>query len=162
MRRSVLSGPNGWKAVVSRRPAFSYISVCSAISSAQYPPIFFLIYAPLLAARQTASLPRRQAQFLESISGVWMSVEQANRRHPAFGQKGVRWDFSFVAQVIEDLLNHLRVFDAGDDVHGRTNAASAGDCMDAGGTSPWKGEVERSRSQSREQRRERLRNAQQR
>ena len=43
----------------------------------------------------------------------------------------MRWDFSFVPQVIEDLLNHLRVFDAGDDVHGCTNSAGAGDCIHA-------------------------------
>ena len=43
----------------------------------------------------------------------------------------------------EYVVDKRRIFDAGNDVHERTNAVSAGDCMDAGGTSPWKDEVER-------------------
>ncbi len=47
-----------------------------------------------------------------------MLAEQAGRRCPALmQQRGVRCCFGFVLQVIEDLLDHHWVFDAGNDLH---------------------------------------------
>jgi hypothetical protein len=49
----------------------------------------------------------------------------AGRRRPAFGQREGFAGFSFALQVSEDLLDHRRIFDAGDDFH-RATAFLAG------------------------------------
>ncbi len=46
-------------------------------------------------------------------------------RCPAFGQQWGCYGKGFFIQVGEYLLDDHRIFNAGDDVHGRTNAASA-------------------------------------
>lgn len=84
---------------------------------------------PRLTVRPNGTLPRRRAQHRKSISGFRASVEQdgwfAGRRRPALGPGGERVRFGPLLQMIEYLLDHRGVFDAGDDPH-RTPAGRAG------------------------------------
>ena len=68
------------------------------------------------AASQRSKLSE-SARFQVSVEQARL---QANRGRPAFGQRVGIFCFSFFLQVIEDLLDHYRVFDAGNDFNEAT------------------------------------------
>ena len=74
---------------------------------------------PRLTVLSNGTLPRRRTQHRKSISGLRAPVEQngllAGRWRPAFGKREGFAGFRFALQVIEDLLDYHRIFDAGDD-----------------------------------------------
>jgi hypothetical protein len=80
--------------------------------------------------RPNGTLPHRRSQHRQSICGFRASVEQdgllAGRRRPALGKRERFAGFLFALQVIEDLLDHRGVFNAGDDFHRAAANPAAG------------------------------------
>jgi len=65
----------------------------------------------------------------QSVLEFLISAKQVGRRCPAFGQQWARWGFGFVLQVLEDLLDHHGIFDAGNDFCGTTTFTTGLDVM---------------------------------
>ena len=88
---------------------------------------FLHLSPPFPTSRQAGTLPGLTAQLLESVV---LSGEQARRRCPTLRQRAGLVCVGLLLQVIENPLDHHRVFDADNDLH-RPAAGRTGLNVDA-------------------------------
>ena len=72
-------------------------------------------------ANPDRGFPAQKIERISQVSGISRTGSLAGQPGgPAFGQRVGIFCFSFFLQVIEDLLDHYRVFDAGNDFNDAT------------------------------------------